>query len=81
VRVPFLAMPNLLAGRCIIPEFIQHKAHPGNLSRTALEWLANPARLKEAQNDLAEVATCLGPPGAAVRASVHLHELLVASGG
>lgn len=76
VRVPFLAMPNLLAGRDIIPEFIQHAAHPENLSRTALEWLGNPTRLNVARDDLAEVATRLGPPGAAARAAVHVHELL-----
>jgi lipid-A-disaccharide synthase len=28
VRVPHLGMPNILAGRTMIPEFIQHQARP-----------------------------------------------------
>jgi lipid-A-disaccharide synthase len=64
VRTPFIAMPNLLAGRELMPELIQGKLRPETLS-SALESLA--ARDAEIRAGLAEIRTRLGGPGAAER--------------
>ena len=37
IRVPYLAMPNILAGAPVFPEFIQHDATPEHLSRAVLD--------------------------------------------
>jgi lipid-A-disaccharide synthase len=41
VKVPFIALPNLLAEKELVPEFIQEKANPENLSQAIVEFLSN----------------------------------------
>lgn len=43
IRVPYFAMPNLMAGECLIPEFIQEKAEPAPIAQAVLHWLEDPA--------------------------------------
>jgi lipid-A-disaccharide synthase len=62
VRVPFYSMVNLVAGRKIVPEFIQDRMTPDNLAREALALLENEAAREGMRRDLAEVAEkLLGP--------------------
>ena len=42
VRVSHFALPNLLAGRELVPEFIQEAATVGNLGPAILRWLDEP---------------------------------------
>ena len=69
VQVPFLAMPNLLAGSQIVPEFIQQAATAEHLAHAALELLRDPAQLRSMRAKLAEVTALLGEPGASGRAA------------
>ena len=69
VQVPHLAMPNLLAGREVMPEFIQDAATPEALSAAVLGLLGSPPAMAAAQAALREVRGRLGPPGAAERAA------------
>ena len=39
VKVKYLGMPNVLAGREIVPEFIQHRADPRAIAKAALRLL------------------------------------------
>jgi lipid-A-disaccharide synthase len=64
VKVKHIAMPNLLAGEEIFPEFVQGAATAGNLARAALELLADGPRLEEVKTKLAKVVADLGGPGA-----------------
>lgn len=62
VRVPFLTMVNLIAGRCIVPELMQHQATGESLAAEAAALLGDiPARL-EMKRNLAEVAKVLSTP-------------------
>lgn len=47
VRSRFIALPNLLAGRALVPERIQHEARPDRLAADALAWLNDAARRAE----------------------------------
>ena len=76
ITVDFLAMPNLLAGQTIFPEFIQHEANPENISREALDLLSNPARREAIKTKLSKVIQSLGEPGASQRAAHLILELL-----
>lgn len=69
VRVPNVAMPNLLAGEEVFPEFIQAAATPESLARAALELLRDSERRAAIGAKLAGVAAALGPPGASDRAA------------
>jgi len=69
VTVSYLAMPNLLAGEMVYPEFIQNRATAGNIAREALHLLTNPHRRQTLKDKLARVVQSLGPPGAGQRAA------------
>ncbi len=69
VKVPFIAMPNLLAGKEIYPEFIQDRATADNLARAGLELLSDKARRQEIKTQLQNIVGTLGPPGASTRAA------------
>ena len=42
VRIPFVSLPNLLAGRRVVPELLQYDATPDNLARETKAWLDEP---------------------------------------
>ncbi|MEK6749989.1 MAG: lipid-A-disaccharide synthase [Pseudomonadota bacterium] len=44
VKVAFVALPNLLAGRALVPELLQDAATPEALGEAALEYLRDPTR-------------------------------------
>lgn len=69
VRVPYFAMPNLLAGRKLVPEFLQGDATVKNISDSALELLGRPKRLAKLRKELLELRATLGGRGAADRAA------------
>jgi lipid-A-disaccharide synthase len=81
VRVNYLAMPNLLAGEAVSPEFIQHEATAENLARAALDLLGDAARRARVKAKLAKVVADLGPPGASARAAAAVWRLVAGSGG
>ena len=76
VTVPYLAMPNLLAGELVMPEFIQGEATAEKLARAGLELLRDSERRREISEKLGQVAAQLGEPGACHRAAQHGLELL-----
>jgi lipid-A-disaccharide synthase len=42
VRIPFVALPNVLAGEFIVPEFLQDEATPENLAQAVTNLLFDP---------------------------------------
>jgi lipid-A-disaccharide synthase len=44
VRAQFIALPNILQGRALVPEFVQHDARPEALGAGALAWIDDAAR-------------------------------------
>ncbi|MBK9140624.1 MAG: lipid-A-disaccharide synthase [Verrucomicrobia bacterium] len=76
VTVRHLAMPNLLAGAEVFPEFIQSAATPENLASAALVLLTDANRRAQVRARLAEVVASLGGPGASRRAAAAISRLL-----
>ncbi|HTI73230.1 MAG TPA: lipid-A-disaccharide synthase [Candidatus Limnocylindria bacterium] len=76
VTVPFLAMPNLLAGRAVMPEFVQDDATPANVAQAALRFLKDRQRWAQNREELLAVAGTLGEPGACERAARAISGLL-----
>lgn len=68
VKVPFIAMPNLIAERRVVPELIQHQASPQAIAHEAVNILRDPHAATLQRDGLAEVRQRLGPPGAVPRA-------------
>lgn len=76
VRVPHLGMPNVLAGREIVREFIQGDCQPEPVAREILRLLGDDAARARQQRELASVIAGLGERGAGVRAAAEVLALL-----
>lgn len=80
VRVPFVAMPNLILGRRAVPELLQHEATAGRMAAEARSILLEPERAARMRADLAGLRGLLGDGGAAGRAAAIAADMLRASG-
>jgi lipid-A-disaccharide synthase len=76
VKIKHLAMPNLLAGEEVFPEFVQGAATADNVARAALELLQNENRRQKVRSRLAEIIASLGGPGGSRRAARAIMSLL-----
>ena len=76
VGVPFIGMPNLIAGRQVVPELIQSGVTPERIAAEAQRLLSDARAYSVAQDGLREVRTRLGEPGAATRAADLIFDLL-----
>jgi lipid-A-disaccharide synthase len=54
VKVKYVHLANIMAGECIVPEFIQEKCTPDSIAGAALELLSDPAAQKAAFSSIAE---------------------------
>ncbi len=69
IRVKWIGLVNLVAGRTIVPELIQSAATGQRLYEEALRLLEDRPTYNEMKRDLAKVRTALGEPGASARAA------------
>jgi lipid-A-disaccharide synthase len=69
IRVDYLGMPNILAGREIIPEFIQHEALPVQIADSVWKLYSDPARRATMVSEMGRVIKLLGGQGAGRRAA------------
>lgn len=81
IRVDRVGLPNLIAGKMIVPELLQEEARPEKLAGEALALLDDAARLARQRADLAAVRGLLGEPGVADRTAVRVLKLLEVRGG
>jgi len=51
VKAPFIALPNLLAGKQIVPEFLQDNASEDNLYDALCRWIEEPDAVQTVQNE------------------------------
>jgi lipid-A-disaccharide synthase len=67
IKVEHIAMPNLIAGRGVLPELIQGQATPQALAEQGLRLLNDEQARGDMLSGLAQVRTRLGSPGASQR--------------
>jgi len=76
IRVDHLGMPNILAGREIIPEFIQHEADPERIADAVWQLYSNRWARTAMVRDMDRVTESLSKTGMGQRAAdVVLREL------
>lgn len=68
VDTDWIALPNLIAGATVVPEFVQ-RLDPAELAAPVVTWLTDPGARAEAAEGLAGVRAAVGPPGVARRAA------------
>jgi len=76
VKVPFIAMPNLLLGRRVVAELVQDEVEPSRLAAEARLVLDDGPLRERMRSDFAEIRRMLVLPGAADRAAALALELL-----
>jgi len=69
IQVDHVAMPNLIAGRRIVPELLQDDCNPDSLAAEIGRYLDDPARVAEVREGLGGVVRRLGEPGIYERAA------------
>jgi lipid-A-disaccharide synthase len=69
IKIPYIGMVNIVAGRKIVPEFIQFNANPKKIADSIIKFLQEPEYTNRIIQDLKIVKTTLGEPGAAGRAA------------
>jgi lipid-A-disaccharide synthase len=81
VRLPHIAMPNLVAGRGVVPELVQHECTPERIAEELLRYLTEPERADDVRSSLSEIRGRLGGPGVYERAAEQILAELAACGG
>ena len=66
INIPNIGLPNIVAGRQILPELLQEDFTPAKVASTAVDLLA-PERRPQLEADLAYMKARLGEPGAVDR--------------
>jgi lipid-A-disaccharide synthase len=74
--VDHIGLPNIVAGRAVVPELIQGEVTGARLAEVGWPLLADPARRQEVAAGLREVRERLGSGGAAERAAALAAEML-----
>jgi lipid-A-disaccharide synthase len=69
IRVRWIGLVNLVAGRSVVPELIQGDATGQRLYEEALRILEDRSAYDEMKRSLANVRAALGEPGASTRAA------------
>lgn len=64
IKVSYLGLPNLIAGRQLIPELLQDRCSATNIANTALRYLLDSGLYDTTKQDLATVRQMLGQEGA-----------------
>jgi len=76
IQVDHVAMPNLIAGRRLVPELLQDACNPSRITSELERYLGDPAHTRAVREGLATVLRKLGEPGvferAAERVRAHL---------
>ncbi len=69
VSIPNIALANVIAGKRIVPEYIQRRAVPKDIAEEAYDILTSKQRYKSIQNELMSVKEKIGEAGASKRAA------------
>ena len=76
VKVKHLGMPNVLADKEIVPEFIQHQAKPDELAKATLRLIDEPAARQQMISEFDKIIAQLGEGGASEKAAKAIVEAI-----
>jgi lipid-A-disaccharide synthase len=79
VNVPYIGLVNIVAGKKVVAEFVQHAMNPANLLKAVRRLLEDVAYAGMIRNELAVIKRKLGSPGASARVAAGIIALGEAS--
>ncbi|MBN1526611.1 MAG: lipid-A-disaccharide synthase [Candidatus Omnitrophica bacterium] len=68
-KTPYLGIANIVAGKAVIPEFLQFDMTPEKISGAAVDILTHEDKRSKMVSDLKGIRLALGSPGASKRAA------------
>ena len=72
VRLEHIGMPNVLAGKEIVPEFIQHRTKPDKIAIAVSSLIDNPAKRNEMIQEFDRIMEPLSHGGASEAAACEI---------
>jgi lipid-A-disaccharide synthase len=75
IQVKNIGLVNIVAGKEVVPEFIQHRATASNLAREALKYLGDERLLAATREQLQVVKGNLGEKGASSRVAQRILQM------
>src|SRR5207237_6448506 len=69
VKVKYLGMPNVLANKEVVPEFIQHRAKPEKIAKAVERLIDDSSACQQMIWEFDKIAAQLGESGASERAA------------
>lgn len=75
VKLPHFSLVNIVAGKKVVPELLQHQVTSGAIARETRRLL-DPEEFARVKRELADVAARLGAPGASRRAAEKIYRLM-----
>ena len=67
IQIPYISLPNIVAGKKIVPELVQYDVSGENIAQETVQILTDPNVRGKIVSDLAEMCQKLGPTGAVER--------------
>jgi lipid-A-disaccharide synthase len=77
IRVPYISLVNIVAGKAIVPELLQAQVQPHAMAAAALPYVCDAAVASQVKSDLARLHDILGVGGSAQRAAAQVIRCLV----
>lgn len=74
IKVPHVGLPNILLGKEVVPELLQHEATPEKLAHALLDWYHSPERVKQLELDFIELHQMLKKETSQLAAQAILNE-------
>lgn len=76
IRTPWLSIPNIVAQREMVPEYMPYYTSTAPIAAQAIDWLSNPLARQRIRDDLRRTIQPLVKTGAAANAAEELRQLL-----
>ncbi|MFH1860888.1 MAG: lipid-A-disaccharide synthase [bacterium] len=76
IRIPFIGLPNIIAGKEVVPELVQTEANVQNVAKRASLFIENDHIWTKTRADLSEVKKQLGCCGATKKAAELILKML-----
>lgn len=78
IKVPFVGLPNILLGKSVVPELLQHDATPEKLAAALLDWYQQPEKVAQLEQEFTQLHELLRLPTDELAAKAVLDEIQAA---
>lgn len=76
IQAQHIGLPNLIAGKTVVPEFIRNEFKPSLVANEAIRIINDENRQKQIREQLSDIRKMLGESGASTRVAKHISERL-----